>query len=331
VNEIDDKAFDEYLERTSGVSRRYRELPADGVPRALDERVLAEARAAVEKQAAMKSKARRLARWSVPLALAASVVLVVTVTRDAEMQKRAAPTYQEKPSAVPLEKLDKRSEPAAAPPVAPATTGAGAQAGLAAPKEQFVPEPKRETEPVLVSGNRIRGTPEDAALPVQVITLPEVIQTSPAVAAPPAPSQSVVEARVEALRKQAEESRQDAGAPATASTTTATAPPTSRDESRERQSAQVSEVVVTGQSRRNTAPPPSAGPRDTISRALSANAGLADGTPTWESDPPAWLEHIRELRKQNRVIDADHEWERFRKAYPEFEVAETDAARPTKP
>ena len=44
-------------------------------------------------------------------------------------------------------------------------------------------------------------------------------------------------------------------------------------------------------------------------------------------DPEAWLKAIRELRKENKQEQADREWQRFRAAFPDYEVAETDAAR----
>ncbi len=81
---IDIKALDEYLKRGSDISQRYRELGGVDVPPELDRRVLAEARAAVAGGGAARS--RSWLRWSAPVALAASVVLVVAVVIESPVQ-----------------------------------------------------------------------------------------------------------------------------------------------------------------------------------------------------------------------------------------------------
>jgi hypothetical protein len=66
------------------------------------------------------------------------------------------------------------------------------------------------------------------------------------------------------------------------------------------------------------------------SRPISATA---DNTATIErnyTDPEAWLKDIRQLRKDNKQDQADREWRRFRASFPNYEVAETDAAREPK-
>ncbi len=67
------------------------------------------------------------------------------------------------------------------------------------------------------------------------------------------------------------------------------------------------------------------------SRPISATA--VDNAATLEktyTDPEAWLKDIRQLRKDNKPEEADREWRRFRETFPDFEVAETDAAREAK-
>ncbi len=81
---IDIKALDEYLKGGSDISQRYRELGREDVPPDLDRRVLAEARAAVAGGGAARS--RSWLRWSAPVALAASVVLVVAVVIESPVQ-----------------------------------------------------------------------------------------------------------------------------------------------------------------------------------------------------------------------------------------------------
>jgi hypothetical protein len=85
-------------ERDSKVSQRYREMGAEEPPRALDEAILGASRRAV---------ARR--RWYGPVALAASLVLVVAVTIQVEREKPAeevvasAPPQPSKEAPAPVE------------------------------------------------------------------------------------------------------------------------------------------------------------------------------------------------------------------------------------
>jgi len=91
-------------------------------------------------------------------------------------------------------------------------------------------------------------------------------------------------------------------------------------------SRELQEVAVTGQRRR--APGRAAGPRNTI----SVNAARAETRPPSDeqadrSDPQAWLEEIRELRRAGKTADADREWLRFHEEFPDFPVAADDFAR----
>jgi hypothetical protein len=81
-----------------------------------------------------------------------------------------------------------------------------------------------------------------------------------------------------------------------------------------------------------------AGPRGTVempepkavlsySRPISAPADNSATLQKTHTDPEAWLKEIRQLRQENKQEEADREWRRFRSAFPDYEVAETDAAR----
>lgn len=72
--EPDEIEFERYLAGDSLVSRRYRELDAREVPPEIDRAILARAAEAVH-----PVKQRHLKRWGVPIALAASLVLVVSI------------------------------------------------------------------------------------------------------------------------------------------------------------------------------------------------------------------------------------------------------------
>jgi hypothetical protein len=57
-----------------------------------------------------------------------------------------------------------------------------------------------------------------------------------------------------------------------------------------------------------------------------ASSVSADATAR-QLDPDAWLEHIRQLRRDGKVGEADQEWRAFREKYPDHIVSETDSAR----
>jgi hypothetical protein len=70
-----------------------------------------------------------------------------------------------------------------------------------------------------------------------------------------------------------------------------------------------------------------AGPRDTIRTNTSYSAPGASTTIEAFQAPQPWLEHIRQLRRDGDDRQADGEWRRFRKQYPDYVVAADDAAR----
>jgi hypothetical protein len=73
-----------------------------------------------------------------------------------------------------------------------------------------------------------------------------------------------------------------------------------------------------------------AGPRSTISSmsgAASESRPASDDERADRSDPDAWLEDIRDLRRAGKTADADHEWDLFHEAFPDFQVADDDLAR----
>ena len=76
-------------ERDDAVSRRYRELPADEPPRALDEAILAASRRAVHTHPAPLVAPAGRQRWYVPLAAAAVIVLAVGLTLRVQLEQPA--------------------------------------------------------------------------------------------------------------------------------------------------------------------------------------------------------------------------------------------------
>jgi hypothetical protein len=326
---IDIKALDEYLKGGSDISRRYREIGSeDVVPPELDRRVLDEARAAVA--SGKGGRSRPWLRWSAPLTLAASVVLVVTVVIESGVQNDASfateqvaadkarvvqqrqleeSKLQEQVAQQPLPepRLQFAPEPA---PDAIAPQAPSAPAPAAAPPAVFANKAEAEhlnsvaPEEVRVNAKALRSDASEVVSPVTVVTEP-VDSPAPQIAAEqPAPSLAGSVATVSA-RKEA-----------------ATAEADSADD--------LSSVSVTGTRTRRAGR--TAGPRQTISgSALSSETRPAADEDAagadQRSDPQKWLESIRELRRAGKVEEADRAWQEFHKAFPNFPVADDDLAR----
>src|SRR5438552_1337822 len=77
-------------ERDDSVSRRYRELPAEEPPRALDEAILAASRRAAGARPASLVAPTGRQRWYVPLAAAAVIVLAVGLTLSVQLERPEA-------------------------------------------------------------------------------------------------------------------------------------------------------------------------------------------------------------------------------------------------
>jgi len=279
---IDIRALDEYLKGGSDISQRYRELGREGVPPELDRRVLEEARAAVASGGTTRS--RSWLRWSAPVALAASVVLVVTVVLESGVQDDTS-------FAVQTVKQDRQAEEFK-------LQEAASQARQQEPA-QFVEEPPALMPPAA----------SPAAPPPAPLAKVEA-QRSKSVAA----EEVLVEAQ--AMRDQSL-----ANSPVAVESVTA--------DSSADASSSVQEVAVTG-SRVRRSPGRTAGPRNTI----SSSSFSGDTRPTADAeadaeqaDPVKWLEHIRDLRRTGKTVEADRAWQLFRDVYPNFPVADDDLAR----
>lgn len=92
----------------------------------------------------------------------------------------------------------------------------------------------------------------------------------------------------------------------------------------------VQDIVATARRREQTNGTAGAGPRGTIPHSNAQKEAESDSDKIGETAPAAWLEHIRELRRAGRRSDADREWERFVKQYPDYVVDAADTARPPK-
>jgi hypothetical protein len=273
----------------------------------LDRRVLEAARAAVANEGARRS--RSWLRWSAPLAVAASVVLVVTVVLEGGLQdKTVAPA------------------PAQAPAMAPQERGLVNVKVQAADEESKLADKIKQQEGVVADRqpvpHAIQIVPESppAFAPPPEIALPEPAQAS--VAKVEAERANTVAAQA-AAEQYARRDQAGAGLVANVPAPAAAAQPAPEVDS----SQDVQEVSVAG-TRNRHAIGRTAGQRGTISTdSLRRETRPASDEPANRSDPQAWLEEIRELRRERKTQDADREWLRFREAFPDFPVADDDIAR----
>lgn len=290
----DEQQLDDYLRGGSAVSQQYRQLRSADVPAELDRLVLRQAQEAVKTRPA---KSRTWVRWAGPLALAASTVLVVSIVIESGVHKK---TYLTVPASAPAEMAAKQEAPHADEAHDKATAGSAADASVVhiLPVEiepapaPFVPPPAPidVPEPRVERELAIRQSEPPAAL-ARDQRLNSTGIAMPAPAPAPVPARALARARAEDTTLQ--------------------------------------EAVVTAQKRREQKQ--SAGPRNTVAApAVADSASNADeqaDQPRNYSDPEQWLRDIRQLRKENKHEEADREWRRFRYVFPDYEVAEADAAR----
>jgi hypothetical protein len=340
----DDRAFDEYLRRGAQVSERYRQLADDEVPPELDRRVLAQAHDAV---AGERRRSRAWIRWSAPLALAASLVLVVSIVFDNRAQREVLSTSR------------KQSEVLM--PAAPVTTEQRASA----------PPPASADEPAAVLETKAEETapaPQLADLDLAIAIPEQPKMVSPPPMPAPAPPQEAdrafravapatasggiaggLRARAEAVEAEETPARADAAGADTAngqrSLSQVVVTGSRRKESVQdtpiavtaaEESVQdkpiavpaVEDVTLTANRRSFTPAGQGDGPRGTIPRRTVSEPSEAElQEQVLQSDPQAWLEHIRQLRRDKETRKADEEWRRFREKFPEYPVEESDTAR----
>jgi hypothetical protein len=313
---IDIKALDEYLKGGSDISQRYRELRREDVPPELDRRVLAEARAAVAGGGAARS--RSWLRWSAPVALAASVVLVVAVVIESPVQDetmmiqpaseaRQAEEYKLQEDSTqaqqqePELRIIPEQPPAAAPTVVPPAAPPPASAAKAEMK-------RADRAPVVEEVQVNAQAPREQSF----ATTPVAVDTA---TVDSAEAQLAAERPEPAVRTQSTAVRNEVDRTAGLEDSSAKA-----DES-----SAIQEAVVTGTRQRRSAGR-TAGPRNTISGSAFESRPAADADAE-QPDPAKWLEEIRDLRRAGKTAEADLAWDRFREAYPNFPVAEDDVAR----
>ena len=310
LDTADDAALNDYLRRDSAVSQRYREVVADAVPASLDHAVLAQAKSAVAEKKV--SRWRGVTRWSAPLALAASVVVVVSIVRQPAMQEEmvrtAAPvSAPAAPASAPLHyEMPKEAAPERAENLARTDEKEARMLMQVAPEPKPAPpaqppESIREKKAELDRSVRDHVVSTAQQLSVQSVTIP----SPPPVDAAPASNADIAHTIAMTRNDAAVADRRQAV-------------PISND-------SDLSEVIVAAQIRKPTASN-GAGPRGTVAAVPKSDAPIDAAFS--EDEPPSWLQHIRKLRSDGWTLRADAEWLRFRQKYPDFVVDEADTARP---
>lgn len=301
TDKIDEQQLDEYLKGDSSVSRQYRQLSSEDVPPSLDRLVLRQAEDAVK-----RPSRPAWMRWTAPLAVAASAVLVVSIVVETGMRDEtivSAPTMQAKRAMDAQAPVETRmiEESADVPP----------------------PPPKLEVPPPEVSLADVQADAAPAFAPE-----PSVPDAAPV----PPPERKAL-------------ARQPVASEAAGALLPEQIAKAERQKSELEETARARELSASQGATRGEQND-LAGPRDTVettaptavlsySRPISANAvgATVDSMATLQktyTDPEAWLKDIRQLRKDNKPEEADREWRRFSEAFPNYEVTETDAAREAK-
>ena len=291
---IEEPQLDEYLKGDSSVSRQYRQLPGAEVPASLDHLVLRQAEDAVK-----RPSRPAWVRWTAPLAVAASAVLVVSIVFETGLRDEttvSSPARQAELAEAPVEtKLaDEASE-----------LGAVSEAPVL--NEEIARSIKSEAPSAL-------DFPSPAPPPVAAPVQPRAFEGG---------AVAYDAAKAVLTREAAKRARSDSIAFAEEAAV--------REEERPaaQQAMRGQQQEVAGP--RDTVDKPEPVAELSYSRPISTSAvnNMATIQRVY-SDPETWLKDIRQLRKDNKQEEADREWRRFIAAFPNHEVAETDIAREAK-
>jgi hypothetical protein len=291
----DDKAFDEYLQRGSAVSKQYRAIEEERVPSELDATILA--RAANEVNADRQKRTRVWRRWSVPVALAASTVLAISIVLESDLRQEV-PTvsYSTQTSAPPSSPAREPDEPVLQ------------EQAKAVVESAFLADEQ-------VSSLEISPPKQEAAESPPAATAPVEAPRSP----PPAPTPDYRLQAAKAARSEAAEQVANAASPATVEQRADGSLTRARDGMPE-----VAPASAISQDSESDRPTTGAASRD-------SSAGLAEDTKESKrdgtTDPHEWLQRIRELREAGMAEEADSEWEKFREAFPNYPADKDDRAR----
>lgn len=176
---------EEYARGHTSVSRAYRALPDEGPPPELDNAILAKARAAVSDHPTSELQQRRWRKFAVPLALAASVVMTISVVL--EVNKQSLPTQSLEQESTPASQKPDASNPPSTVITVPLnnfTSPPPEVAVEAAPAPMELPSQRAEADTPSQSRERMAAS-LDERLDSATVTAPAA--APPVMAPPPAP------------------------------------------------------------------------------------------------------------------------------------------------
>lgn len=283
-------------ERDDTVSRRYRELPMEEPPRALDEAILAASRRAVESRPAPLVAPAGRQRWYVPLAAAAVIVLAVGLTLRIQLER---PEVTEEVVTPPEPTVLKTPLPKDEAKAGPKLEDKAAEKPAEAPA---VPAPERRARQMAAPSNRAEA--------------PSPFPDERAREAPSAPSDT--------RSAEAQSMRGSAGTlaePPAAAAPSPSIPPLPAPKAAPQPLPQVQMRAAPAQ-----APRADDASRDRAERALASGA-LAKKQQEAEETPEKALERIAELRKAGKHDEADKALAEFRKRYPDYKLSDEMKAK----
>jgi hypothetical protein len=344
-----DEAFEIYLKRRSVFPEALDEEPEP--PAALDQRVLDQARKAIRAQAAPdhgKQQMARAPRWAMPVALAATILLCLSVVLNISLNtNRPAPNPQRMSAARVAAQKKVAGLTASAPavaaapaPIAPPEAAAAAPPAQAATAAPSAPPAQVATAapsapPALATTAAPSAPPALAAAaapsapPAQVATAaPSAPPAQIATAAPSAPPAMAAAAAPSVPARAIAPASGAAREPSSATYGEATAQaatggvPLVASRSAADNSATLERRADADASTSATTPGASAGDRQTAEAENSgyvtrqaARAAAAGPHPT---DPKVWLQQIDALRAAGKIDQANTEMHRFRAAFPGY-------------
>ena len=310
----EDRELEEYLKGDSAVSRRYRELPGDDVPSALDRSILAQAREAVQHSAVqpqtddlarVRSRQRRLMKWALPTTLAACALLGVSVVMRSQLPhapvtSKAIVQAEQPPAPAAAARVeDSKAAPASDNLVliAPPRNAVTEFSELATSRDAHAAREREEAK---------RRESRRDAQPTQAARMEAASQRQMAMSPPPPPREERAAGQIAPAAP--------APLPAPVAKTAMQMPQSSAIES------SVRDVTNTNEEHHMQA---------------SVQRGVADDSDnamkqqleSMARPPEEWLEEIRKLRRTGETREADVQWSEFRKLYPDYEVAIGDLAR----
>ena len=273
------------------VSKRYRELPREEPPRALDDAILAAARREVASRPAPLVAPTGRRRWFVPVAAAAVVVLSAVVTLHVQREQPDAEMSTPQIATAP----QARKDDAPAPPVQMR------EEQLAAARAKKAEAPRERVEAAKPQPERRQGPAAPAPAPKEA-----------------APSQPPVGESAPPLARSEPKAAAESGRFTPDPAPVAAAPPPPAAATQMRPAAPAMQPAP-----RSADSAAASGPGASAeSRALG---GLRDNRmlAKIESEPPEKiLERIASLRREGRAKEADDLYAEFKRWFPRYEIPE---------